>query len=122
LHPGTYCFRESRIVLDRIFPHFFPKAFLPDKLELLAKNFTDKGDLVLAHRQASLNIGVEGTITLVIASGEKIDWAKVTTVRGLNKDKWTALIKSPEAFSKKLIAIIDPTTSSSASTAQTEVK
>jgi hypothetical protein len=86
LHPGTYCFRESRIALDRIFPHFFPKAFLPDKLELLAKNFTDKGDLVLAHRQSSLKIGVEGTITLVIAIGEKIDWGKVAAIRGFNNE------------------------------------
>ena len=116
------CLRAGRIALERIFPHFFPKAALPDKFELLAKSFTDKGDAVLAHRQASLKIGVEGTIALVIASGEKIDWAKVAAVRGLNKDRWTALIKSAKAFSKKLITIIDPTASSSVSTAQTEVK
>ena len=116
------CLKAARIAFERMFPHFFLKADLPDKFELLAKSFTDKGDAVLALRQASLKIGVEGTIALVIASGEKIDWAKVAAVRGLNKDRWTALIKSAKAFSKKLIAILDPTASSSASTTQTEVK
>jgi hypothetical protein len=71
---------------------------LPDKFEPLSKRFTDKGDPVLAHRQASLKIGVEGTIALVIASVEKIDWAKVVAVRGLNKYRWAALIKSAKAF------------------------
>ena len=116
------CLKAARIAFERMFPHFFPKAELPDRFELLAKSFTDKGDLVLAHRQSSLKIGVEGTIALVIASGEKVDWAKVAAVRGLNSDKWTALIKGAKAFSKKIIAILDPKSSASASTAQTEVK
>ncbi|KAM0927958.1 hypothetical protein ACQ4PT_002178 [Festuca glaucescens] len=116
------CLRAGRIALEHIFPHFFPKATLPDKFELLAKSFMGKDDPVVAHRQGSLKIGVEGTIALVIASGEKIDWAKVAAVRGLNKDRWTALIKSAKAYSKKIIAILDPIASSSASTAQTEVK
>ncbi|KAM0839812.1 hypothetical protein ACQ4PT_060052 [Festuca glaucescens] len=116
------CLKVGRTALERIFPHFFPKDALPDRFEPLAKSFTGKGDPVLAHHQGSLKIGVEGTIALVIASGEKIDWAKVAAVRGLNKDRWTALIKSAKAYSKKIIAILDPAASSSASTAQTEVK
>jgi hypothetical protein len=59
---------------------------------------------------------------LAIASGEKINWAKVVTVRGLTAEKWTNLLRSAKAFSKKLIAIIDPTSASSTSTTQTEVK
>jgi hypothetical protein len=98
------------------------RKFPPEKFELLAKSFTEKGDPVLAHHQVSLKIGVEGTITMVMASGEKIEWTKVATVRGLNKDRWTTRIKSAKAFLKKLVAILDPTTSSSASTTQTEVK
>ncbi|KAM0930516.1 hypothetical protein ACQ4PT_000917 [Festuca glaucescens] len=116
------CLTAARISFERMFPHFFPKAELPDRFELLAKSFTDKGDPVLAHRQSSLKIGVEGTIALVMASDEKVNWAKVAAVRGLNSDKWTALIKGAKAFSKKIIAIIDPKSSASASTAQTEVK
>jgi hypothetical protein len=46
----------------------------------------------------------------------------VAVVRGLNKERWNALIRSAKAFSKKLIAIIDPTTSSSPITAQMEAK
>jgi hypothetical protein len=32
----------------------------------------------------------------------------VANVRGLNKDKWTALLRSAKPFAKKLIATIDP--------------
>jgi hypothetical protein len=56
----------------------------------------------LADRQTSLKIGVEGTIAQVIATGEKVDWAKVVAVRGLNNNKWTTLIKGANAFLKKL--------------------
>jgi hypothetical protein len=52
---------------------------MPDKFEPLANYFTGKDDPVLAHRQTALKIGVEGTIALVIASGEKVYWAKVVT-------------------------------------------
>jgi hypothetical protein len=58
----------------------------------------------------------------VAASGEKVDWAKVAAVRGLNNDKWTALIKGGKSFSKKIISILDPKSTASASIAQTEVK
>jgi hypothetical protein len=68
-----------------------------------------------------LRIGVEGTIALAIASGEKVDWAKLASVLGLTKDMRTGLLGSTEAFSKKQVAIIDPTASSSTIPAQTEV-
>jgi hypothetical protein len=116
------CLRVGRTALERIFPHFFPRSVLPDKFKPLAKSFTEQGDPALAHRQSSLKIGVEGTIALIMASGEKVDWAKVAAVRGLKSDKWTALIKSAKAFLKKIIAILDPKSSASTSTAQTEVK
>ncbi|KAM0861187.1 hypothetical protein ACQ4PT_046049 [Festuca glaucescens] len=87
------CLKSVRIAFERMFPHFFPKADLPDRFELLTKSFTDK------------------------ASGEKVDWAKVAAVRGLNSDKWTALIKGAKAFLKKIIAILDPKSPASASTA-----
>jgi hypothetical protein len=58
---------------------------------------------------------------LAIANGEKVDWAKVANVWDLNKDKWTALLRSVKPFAKKLTATIDPKASSSASTAQTAV-
>jgi hypothetical protein len=70
-----------------LFPHIFPKDPVPDKFEPLTKCFTGKDGHVLAHRQTALEIGVEGTIVLLIASGEKVDWANVATVRGLKKEK-----------------------------------
>jgi hypothetical protein len=66
-----------------MFPHFFPKSVIPDIFESLAKSFTEHGDPALAHHQSSLKIGVEGTIALIMASGEKVDWAKVAAVGGL---------------------------------------
>ena len=116
------CLKEGRAAFERLFQRFFPKDPVPDKFEPLAKCFTGKDDPVLAYRQSALKVGVDGTIALAIASGEKVDWAKVATVRGLTKEKWTGLLRSAKAFSKKLIAIIDPTAASSTSTAQTEVK
>jgi hypothetical protein len=116
------CLKYGRAALERIFPHLFPKAVIPEKFEPLAKSFLEKEDPVLAHRQASFKIGVEGTIALVMASGEKVDWAKAAAVRGLNKNSWTTLLKSAKAYSKKLIAFLDPSSSSTTSTAQPEVK
>jgi hypothetical protein len=76
----------------------------------------------LAHRQASLKIGVEGTIALATTSGQKVDWAKATAVKGLTTEKWKTLVKEAKLHSKKLIAFLDPKSSASASTAQTKVK
>jgi hypothetical protein len=115
------CLKSVRTTFERIFPYFFPKTDLPERFDQLAKHFNGKDDQSLAHRQASLKIGVEGTIALVAANGEKIDWAKVAAVRGLNNDKWKALIKNAKFFARKIIAILDPRSSASASTAQTEV-
>jgi hypothetical protein len=104
------------------FECIFPKADLLEKFNQLAKYFNGDNDPALAHRQTSLKIGVEFSIALVAASGQKVDCAKVGAVRGLNKDKWTALINGAKSFSRKIIAILDPRSSTSASTAQTEVK
>jgi hypothetical protein len=81
------CMKSAQTALERIFPHFFPKTDLPERFDQLAKCFNGKDDPALAHRQASLKIGVEGTLALVAASGEKFDWAKVAAVRGLNNER-----------------------------------
>jgi hypothetical protein len=108
--------------LERIFPHFFPKTNLPERYDQLTKCLNGKEDPALAHCQASLKIGVEGTLALVAASGQKVDWAKVAAVRGLNNEKWKVLVKDAKIFARKLIAILDPRSSTSISTAHTEVK
>jgi hypothetical protein len=115
------CLKLVRTVLERIFPHFFPKVVLPSKFDQLVRHFHGQHDPPMVHRQASLNIGVEGTVSLVAAGGEKIEWAKVAAVKGLNNEKWKALIKDAKVYSRKLIAILDPRSSASTSTAQTEV-
>ena len=111
----------ARGALKRIFPHFFPKETQPEIFSELVQRFLAKEDPVLAHRQGSLKIGVEGTIALVAASGQEVDWVKAGTPKGI-KEKWRALVKDAKLQSKKIIAFLDPTSSASASTARTEVK
>jgi hypothetical protein len=113
---------SARTAFGRIFPHFFLKTTQPKRLDQLVKPFLGKDDSTLAHRQASLKIGVKGTLALVAASGQKVNWARVAAVRGLNNEKWKVLVKDAKLYAKKLIAILDPRFSTSASTAQTEVK
>ena len=113
---------SARAVLKRMFPHFFPKDTQPEIFSQLTQHFMAKEDPALAYRQASLKIGVEGTIALVAASGQKVDWVKAGTPKGLNSEKWKVLVKDAKLFAKKLIAILDPRSSTSASTAHTEVK
>ncbi|KAM0861641.1 hypothetical protein ACQ4PT_045759 [Festuca glaucescens] len=116
------CLTSARNALKCIFPHFFPKITQPEIFAQLAQQFLAKDDPALAYRQASLKIGVEGTIALVAASDQKVDWVMAATAKGLNTDKWKALVKDAKLYSKKLIAFLDLKSSASASTAQTEVK
>ncbi|KAM0831539.1 hypothetical protein ACQ4PT_065490 [Festuca glaucescens] len=116
------CITSARNALKRVFPHFFPKETQPEIFSQLAHHFLAKDDPALAYRQASLKIGVEGTIALVAASGQKIDWVKTAAPKGLNSEKWKALVKDAKLYSKKIIAFLDPKSSTSASVAQTEVK
>ena len=76
----------------------------------------------LAYRQASLKIGLEGTIALVAATGQNVDWVKAAAPKGLNTEKWKALVKDAKLYSKKLITFLDPKSSASPSAAHTEVK
>ncbi|KAM0825031.1 hypothetical protein ACQ4PT_069829 [Festuca glaucescens] len=116
------CMTSARNALKRVFPHFFPKENQPEIFSQLAHHFLAKDDPALAYRQASLKIGVEGTIALVAASGQKIDWVKTAAPKGLNSEKWKALVKDAKLYSKKIIAFLDPKSSASTSVAQTEVK
>ncbi|KAM0826333.1 hypothetical protein ACQ4PT_068949 [Festuca glaucescens] len=116
------CITSARNTLKRVFTHFFPKETQPETFSQLAHHFLAKDDLALAYRQASLKIGVEGTIALVAASGQKIDWVKTAAPKGLNSEKWKALVKDAKLYSKKIIAFLDPKSSASASVAQIEVK
>ncbi|KAM0899770.1 hypothetical protein ACQ4PT_021062 [Festuca glaucescens] len=67
------CLTSAQNALRRIFPHFFPKITQPEIFAQLAQQFLAKDDPALAYRQASFKIGVEGTIALVAASGQKVD-------------------------------------------------
>jgi hypothetical protein len=116
------CISSARAALKRVFPHFFPKDTQPEIFSQLTQHFLAKEDPALAYRQASLKIGVEGTIALVAASDQKVDWVKAGTPKGINSEKWKVLVKDAKPHSKKCIAFLDPTSSTSASIARTEVK
>ncbi|KAK1621250.1 hypothetical protein QYE76_026767 [Lolium multiflorum] len=88
----------------------------------LTQRFLAKEDPLLTYRQASLKIGVEGTIALVTTSGQEVDWVKAGSPKGINKEKWKALVKDAKPQSKKIITFFDPTSTASASIARTEVK
>jgi hypothetical protein len=60
---------SARAALKRFFPHFFPKDTQPEIFSELTQRFLAKEDPILAYRQASLKIAVDGTIALVAASG-----------------------------------------------------
>ncbi|KAM0908070.1 hypothetical protein ACQ4PT_015702 [Festuca glaucescens] len=94
------CLTSTRNALKRIFPHFFPKITQPEIFSQLAQQFLAKDDPALAYRQASLKIGVEGTIALVAASGQKVDWVKAAATKDLNTEKWKALVKDAKLYSK----------------------
>ncbi|KAM0857498.1 hypothetical protein ACQ4PT_048462 [Festuca glaucescens] len=113
---------SARAALKRVFPHFFPKDTQSEIFSQLTQHFLAKEDPALAYRQASLKIRVEGTIALVAASGQEVDWVKAGTPKGIKKEKWKTLVKDAKPHSKKLIAFLDSTSSASARTARTEVK
>ncbi|KAK1670423.1 hypothetical protein QYE76_058582 [Lolium multiflorum] len=113
---------NARVTFKRLFPHFFPKETQPEIFSELVQRFLAKEDPVLAHRQGSLKIGVEGTIALVTASGQEVVWGKTGTPQGLNKEKWRALVRDAKPHSNKIIAYLDPKSAASTTTARTKVK
>ncbi|KAK1694476.1 hypothetical protein QYE76_011173 [Lolium multiflorum] len=112
---------NARTAFKRLFPHFFPKETQPEIFSELVQRFLAKEDPALAHRQDILKIGVEGTIALVAASGQDVDWVKAGNPKGLNKEKWKALVTDDKPPSKKIIAYLNPKSTASASTARTEL-
>ena len=113
---------NARTALTRLIPHFFPKETQPKIFSELVQRFLGKEDLALAYRHDSLKIGVEGTIALVAASEQNVDWAKAGNPKGMNKETWKALMKSAKTHSKKILAFLNPKSAASTSTARTEVK
>ncbi|KAK1607542.1 hypothetical protein QYE76_031215 [Lolium multiflorum] len=106
----------------RLFPHFFPKQTQPEIFSELVRRFLGEEDLALAYRQDNLKIGIEETIALVAHSQQDVDWTKVGNPKGMNKEKWKALVKDAKPHSKKILSFLSPKSAASASTAKTEVK
>ncbi|KAK1626954.1 hypothetical protein QYE76_001269 [Lolium multiflorum] len=103
-----------------MFPHFFPKETQPEIFSELVQRFLGKEDHALAYRHDSLKIGVEGTIALVAASEQNVDWAKAGNPKGMNKETWKALMKNAKTHSKKILAFLNPKSAASTSTARME--
>ncbi|KAK1682560.1 hypothetical protein QYE76_043408 [Lolium multiflorum] len=94
---------NARTAFKRLFPHFFPKE-------------TQQGFSL------SLSSVFWGTIALVAASEQNVDWAKGGSPKGLNKEKWKAMVRDVKPHSKKVLAYLNPKSAASTSTARTEVK
>ena len=112
----------ARRSFNRLFKHFFPKSEAPEKFEALAKVFTAAEDPALSYHRAATKTGVEVSIALAMASGEEVDWDKVISFRGVTKDALTTFLKSAKKYSKKMVAVVDPSSATSTSTAHTEVQ
>ncbi|KAK1670545.1 hypothetical protein QYE76_058704 [Lolium multiflorum] len=95
------CLTSARDALKRIFPHFFPRDTQPEVFSQLAHHFLAEDDPALAYHQASLKIGVEGTIALVAATGQEVNWVKAAAPQDLNAKKWKAFVKGAKLYSKK---------------------
>jgi hypothetical protein len=113
---------DARVAFTRLFPHFFPKQTQLQTFSELTKRFLPQEDLALAYRQENLKVGVEGTIALVADSRQDIDREKVGGPKGMNKEKWKALVKAGKPHQKKILAFLGHKPSTSASTAKPEVK
>ncbi|KAK1685580.1 hypothetical protein QYE76_046428 [Lolium multiflorum] len=113
---------NARAAFKHLFPHFFPKQTQPEIFSELVQHFLGQDDPALAYRQDNLKIGVEGTIALVADNQQDVDWMKVGSPKGMNKEKWKALVKDAKPQSKKILAFLSPKPTTSASTAKTEVK
>ena len=112
----------ARRAFNRLFKHFFPSIEAPETFEPLAKVFTADADPVLNYRRVATKTGVENSIALAMASGENVDWNKVSSVHGVTRDAMTGFLKTAKKYSKKMMAIVDPSSAPSSSTIHTEVQ
>ncbi|KAK1616934.1 hypothetical protein QYE76_022451 [Lolium multiflorum] len=82
----------------------------------------EKAEKEAAAVEDSSKIGVEGTIAFVAASGQDVNWVKAGSPKGLNKEKWKALVRDAKPHSKKNVAYLNPKSTASASTTGTKIK
>jgi hypothetical protein len=113
---------SARDAFTRLFPYFFPKQQQPETFSELARRFLPEEDLMLAARQESLKIGVEGTIALVARSQQDVDWARAGEAKGLRREKWVSLVKAAKPHSKKILAFLGYKPATPSSSARPEVK
>ncbi|KAK1694706.1 hypothetical protein QYE76_011403 [Lolium multiflorum] len=95
---------------DKIAQHIERENAIADRFDTQNRKFDN------------LNIGVEGTIALVAHSQQDVNWTKVGSPKGMNKEKWKALVKDAKPHSKKILVFLSPKCAASASTTKTEVK
>jgi hypothetical protein len=92
---------NARATFKRLLPHFFPKQTQPKIFSELVQRFLGQDGPALAYRQDKLKIRVEGTIALVADSQQDVDWAKSGSPKGMNKEKWKALVKDAKPTRRK---------------------
>jgi hypothetical protein len=105
-------------VLMRIFIGLWPKkrAEVPDNdLKKLAKAFDTFDDPILLMKGHSVKRGAEGTIALMYAHGEEVNWEKVSSSRGRPLSELKVFLEKAKRYASGIVLIISPSAASTTS-------
>jgi hypothetical protein len=110
----------------RLFRHFFLKQKQPKDFLALADVFNAQEDPALNYRRAATKTGVEIVMAMAMAHSETVDWDKVSSSDVVDRTSQpmslVPFLKNAEKFSKKMIALVHPSSTPSASATPTEVQ
>ncbi|KAM0923160.1 hypothetical protein ACQ4PT_005717 [Festuca glaucescens] len=110
----------------RLFGHFFLKQKQPEDLLALADVFNAQEDSTLNYRRVAMKTSVEIAMAMVMSHNETIDWDKVSSSHALDRAgqpmSLVPFLKNVKKFSKKMIALVHPTSTPSATVTPTEVQ
>ena len=117
---------HARRAFKRLFGYFFPRQKEPEDLLALADVFNAEEDPTLNYRRAATKTGVEISMAMAMAHGEVVDWDKVSSSHVVDRAGQTTslvpFLKNAKRFSKKMISLVHPTSTPSASATPTKVQ
>ena len=117
---------HARRAFTRLFVHFFLKQKQPEDLLALADVFNAQEDPALNYRRAATKTGVEIAMAMAMAHIKTVDWDKVSSSHAVDRAghpmSLVPFLKNVKKFSKKMIALVQPTSTPSASATPTEVQ
>ena len=117
---------HARRAFTHLFGHFFLRQKQPEDLLALADVFNAQEDPALNYRRAATKTGVEIAMAIAMAHNETVDWDKVSSSHAVDRAgqpmSMVPFLKNAKKFSKKMIALVHPTSTPSASATPTEVQ